>query len=149
MSQSSAKYRHHHTITFVTGSGAAFRVPPESDGRAEEEKTKDRDLRLRRICSAFTLQKEACCVKGFPANPQLSGWDLPGGPARKPLCDHRRGPEYHLGLGNKDRACQAVRPKKIQAKRRQIFGQTQKQTVSSDFYSSASVNAIDCEGEDK
>lgn len=28
-------------------------------------------------------------------------------------------------------------------------GQTQKQTVSTEFYSSASVNAIDCEGEDK
>ena len=42
-----------------------------------------------------------------------------------------------------------VLKKKIQAKRRQSFGQTQKQTVSSDFYSSASVNAIDCEGEDK
>ena len=28
-------------------------------------------------------------------------------------------------------------------------GQTEKQTVSSDFCSSASVNAIDCEGDDK
>ena len=32
---------------------------------------------------------------------------------RKPLCDHRRGPEFHLGSGNKDRACHAVRPEKI------------------------------------
>ena len=100
----------------MIGNGAAFRVPPESDGRVEEEKTKDRKLRLLRICPAFTLLKEACCVKGFPANSQLSGWDLPGGPVHKSLCDHHRGPEFDCGLASKDPACHAAWPQKIQAK---------------------------------
>ncbi|MXQ94375.1 hypothetical protein E5288_WYG001181 [Bos mutus] len=66
-------------IAFVIGNGAAFCVPPESDGRVEEEKTKDHDLRrsIKQQSRQRRAEKETQLSKRRPLTGPPSGNPFP------------------------------------------------------------------------